>query len=133
MTHRSQREVFCLALTAMAMSGIFLTTSLLAADTLYVDGATGLDVGICTSELSPCGSIQYAVNRAVSGDVILVAAGSYTYDVGIDPCPSDHTAVVCIENMSLTIRGVHELLPPPMIQILSRAMSLLIYGDDAGF
>ena len=79
-----------------------------SAATIRVDSATGFDVGGCGSDGSPCASVQYAVNGASSGDTILVAAGTYTYDVGLDPCPSDHTGVVCIQPvtfMSLTIKG----------------------------
>lgn len=39
---------------------------------------TGIDSGFCTSPTSPCRTVQYAVDRAASGDVIKVAAGHYT-------------------------------------------------------
>jgi len=67
---------------------------------------TGVDaVGCGTGIQPPCRSIQYAVNKAVSGDKILVAAGTYTYN-GIDPCTSLNTrSVVCFIDKQLTILG----------------------------
>lgn len=67
---------------------------------------TGSDVKGCGSASSPCRSIQYAVNQAASGDTILVAAGTYTYDPGSDPCSFLVTrAVVCFVDKQLTILG----------------------------
>jgi hypothetical protein len=46
-----------------------------------------------------------AVNEAASGDTILVAAGTYTFDPALDVCPTSLTAVVCVKNRDLTIKG----------------------------
>jgi len=73
--------------------------------TRYV-APNGQDSGNCTSSASPCRTIQYAVNQAASGDTILVAAGVYTYEQGVDPCPFLQTrAVVCVRGKNLKIRG----------------------------
>jgi hypothetical protein len=66
----------------------------------------GPDIGDCSSSASPCGTIQYAVNQSVSGDWILVAQGTYTYNAGTDPCTFFQTrAVVCVYGKNLTILG----------------------------
>ena len=73
--------------------------------TRYV-APNGQDSGNCTSPTSPCRTIQYAVNQAASGDTILVAAGVYTYEQSVDPCPFLLTrAVVCVRGKNLKIRG----------------------------
>lgn len=67
---------------------------------------TGEDSGDCRSPSFPCRTIQYAVNQATSGDIILVAAGIYKYNAAVDPCPFLQTrAVVCFVDKRLTILG----------------------------
>ncbi len=74
--------------------------------TIRYVAATGTDSGNCGNEQSPCRSIQYAVNRSASGDVILVAKGTYTYNPAADTCPFLQTrAVVCFVDKRLTILG----------------------------
>ncbi len=47
---------------------------------------TGMDAVDCGTELAPCRSIAYAVNnRAVSGDLVLVRAGTYTETITMQP------------------------------------------------
>ena len=66
---------------------------------------TGTDAAGCGSETQPCRSIQYAVNQTVTGDTILVAKGTYTYN-NLDPCSSPIThSVVCWWDKQLTING----------------------------
>ena len=80
--------------------------------TRYVSSG-GIDSGNCSSATSPCRSIQYAINQSISGDTILVAQGTYTYNQSIDPCPflknsnigKDGSAAVCIVDKTLTILG----------------------------
>lgn len=71
---------------------------------------TGIDTGDCTSPVSPCRTLQYAVDKAVSGDTILVATGVYTYQSAVDSCPTGDTflqtrAVVCFIDKRLAILG----------------------------
>jgi len=74
---------------------------------------SGNDTSDCSSIAAPCRTIQYAVNQASSGDKILVAQGTYTYNQVADPCPflydpnigKDGRAVVCIVDKALTILG----------------------------
>lgn len=73
--------------------------------TRYV-AVNGSDNGNCASPSSPCRTIQYAVNQASSGDTILVASGTYTYEPNSDKCSFLVTrAVVCLVDKSLTIKG----------------------------
>lgn len=80
--------------------------------TRYVSSG-GSDSGNCSSSSTPCRSIQYAINQSISGDTILVAQGTYTYNQSIDPCPflkntsigKDGSSVICIVDKTLTILG----------------------------
>ena len=75
----------------------------------YVDGATGIDTGNCSSSGTPCATIQYAINKSASGNTILVAAGTYTYNSQVDYCSQNTgirpAAVICYVDKSLTILG----------------------------
>ncbi|MBN1261653.1 MAG: hypothetical protein JXB35_13340 [Anaerolineae bacterium] len=69
---------------------------------------TGQDVATCGSAAQPCKTIQYAVNQASSGDTILVAKGTYTFNAAHDVCTgriAGSSAVVCYFDKELTIRG----------------------------
>jgi hypothetical protein len=68
---------------------------------------TGADNPAGGGPAAPFRSIQFAVNRAVSGDTIQVAAGSYTYNPATDVTSGNFgtTAVVAVVNKQLTIRG----------------------------
>jgi hypothetical protein len=82
-----------------------------AAVTFWRVAVTGNDAPGCGSEDVPCKTIQYAVNRASSGDTILVAGSTsgaiYTYASSTDPCtgPTGTTGVVCVLQKHLTILG----------------------------
>ena len=66
----------------------------------------GTDTTSCGSVATPCRTLQYAVNGATSGDTILVAAGTYTYDSSVDTCDFlISPAVVCLVDKDLTILG----------------------------
>ena len=66
-----------------------------AATTWYVNDATGNDANNCTSAATPCKTIQAAINKALSGDTINVAAGTYP----------ESAAVPLIVNKTLTLLG----------------------------
>jgi hypothetical protein len=53
------------------------------AHTWYVDGATGSDSNNCQSVSTACKTIGHAINLAHSGDIIRVAAGTYTENLTI--------------------------------------------------
>jgi hypothetical protein len=77
------------------------------ATTRYVS-PQGSDSGTCASSTASCRSIQYTVNKSSSGDTILVAAGTYTYNSSADTCtflPAGGKSVVCIVDKTLTIIG----------------------------
>jgi hypothetical protein len=52
-------------------------------DTLYVDGASGVDTTDCADSAIPCATIGYALDQATEGDTILVAGGIYTENLVI--------------------------------------------------
>lgn len=75
--------------------------------TRYV-APTGSDTGNCSTV--PCRTLQYAANQAVSGDAILVAEGTYTFDASVSyPCPTWTSAIICFINKNLTILGGYSL------------------------
>ncbi|MCK4724309.1 MAG: hypothetical protein KAT29_00830, partial [Anaerolineales bacterium] len=67
---------------------------------------SGSDTAGCGTDGLPCQTIQYAVNKVVSGDVILVASGTYTYRSSTNNCGFLVTrAVVCFVDKHLTVLG----------------------------
>jgi parallel beta-helix repeat protein len=76
--------------SSFALASLALAPTVSAASTLQVSQASGsADSGNCIS--TPCLTIGYAISKAVSGDTITVAAGTYTEQLRI--------------NKSLTISG----------------------------
>jgi parallel beta-helix repeat protein len=61
---------------------------------------TGTDSGLCSYTAHPCRTVQYAVDRAVAGDTIKVAAGVYA-----DLNNQGGLAQVVYIDKSVTIRG----------------------------
>src|SRR2546427_6683970 len=55
-----------------------------AATTWYVTGSTGSDTNDCMSAATACKTIQAAVNKASSGNTIMVATGLYSESVNVD-------------------------------------------------
>lgn len=75
------------------------------ARTLYV-ATTGGDSSSCGAATAPCRTIHRAAELAASGDTILVAGGTYTYNAAVDTCSFLVTrAVVCFVDKHLTILG----------------------------
>jgi hypothetical protein len=79
----------------------------------YIDGTTGTDLeNDCRDARAPCATVQHAVDVAGDGDVIKVAAGTYT-DVQERPVPAGYPSppasgtVVQVVYISktVTIRG----------------------------
>lgn len=68
---------------------------------------TGTDSASCGSSSTPCRNIQFAVEKANSGDTIKVAAGTYTYISASNRCQDWYgtTGVLCIDRKQLTILG----------------------------
>jgi hypothetical protein len=109
MKHFLRKFLYALVCVAMISSSGALKTSAgspnLPEARIFRVSPTGTDVAGCGSEIQPCRSIQYAVNQTVSGDTILVAEGTYTYN-NLDPCTSPIThSVVCWWDKQLTING----------------------------
>lgn len=108
------RRLGSIFLLVIAFTALWWTTNVqsvrakvLAVTTRYV-APSGSDIGDCSFSASPCRTIQYAVNRASSGDTILVAQGTYTYNPSGDTCtflPPTGKSVVCIVDKTLSILG----------------------------
>ena len=62
----------------------FLTTIWASAQTQRYVSANGTDSGNCGSSGSPCATINYAVSQAASGNVINIAAGTYTEEITVN-------------------------------------------------
>jgi hypothetical protein len=70
----------------------------------------GADTPDCGLDTSPCQTIQHAINLAETGDVILVAAGTYTYSgapphIDCNTLSEEAAPVLCVMNKELVIRG----------------------------
>ncbi|MEM7530770.1 MAG: hypothetical protein AAF639_01225 [Chloroflexota bacterium] len=104
-----------ISLTVMTILLFKMAQSTLQAAPIDVQQATtirvsnsGANTGDCGSETAPCQTIQFAVNKANSGDWILVAGGVYGYNAGDDIACNQNlgtTGVVCVVNKELNIRG----------------------------
>ena len=96
------------AILLVSVLGSIAPTRVEANVTVFRVAPTGQDVGTCGSEFQPCKTIQYAVNRAGSGDTILVAQGIYTFNAANDVCTgriAGSSAVVCFFDKQLKILG----------------------------
>jgi hypothetical protein len=80
------------------------------AATWYVNGSGGSDGNGCNSASAPCRTIQSAIDRARSGDTILVAgnSGGIVYTFAANSSCTDGLGapvVACVARKRLTIRG----------------------------
>jgi len=112
------RSFFSTITIAISFAALFLgyvNTRFVRADVLAITryvASSGNDLGDCSSSASPCRTIQYAVNNASSGDTILVARGTYTYNQAADTCtflPQNGLSVVCIVDKILSIFGGYSI------------------------
>lgn len=80
----------------------FSVVSLAATNqTLFVSSNNGNDTSECGGQASPCKTLQHAIELAQSGDILNVAAGTYTFSN--DVC--GRNSVICVRNKTLTISG----------------------------
>lgn len=85
--------------------------------TLYVDGATGQDIGTCGTTGTPCETISYTLNsQAGEGDTILIAEGTYTENL-------------TITGITVTLRGGYTISGT---QWLAGTGETVVHGNDAG-
>ena len=102
----SDRQSFsltlCVSLGVISIAVLLLATGgpARAQDTCRHVAVTGIDRGDCASASHPCRTIQYALDRADSGDLIKVTAGVYTGTNYLGGRPQ-----VLYLNKSATIRG----------------------------
>jgi hypothetical protein len=119
--------VLGLALALLGLLGAGVSSATVSRSTLVPDekgtlrvALTGSDTPGCGSEVSPCRTVQYAVDLAQGGDEIHVAEGTYD-DIYARPAPPGYngssviTQVVYLSK-TLTIRGGYTttdwLIPP---------------------
>jgi hypothetical protein len=103
---RAFRGMWLLALVLLFLAGVLAPHRIQAEDSTVYVAPLGVDTSSCGTMSSPCQSIQYAINQASSGDIILVAAGTYTYKPEYDICSFLMTrSVVCFVDKQLTILG----------------------------
>jgi hypothetical protein len=82
-----------------------MTAAPQAATTLYVDGTLGNDANACTGPgLAACRTIQEAVNKAIAGDTIRVAAGFYP-EAAAGPLTINKTLTLLGAQAGLDARG----------------------------
>jgi hypothetical protein len=104
--HSFQGNYFLTTLLFLMALTVSLVQRVEAVQTIHYVTTSGSDSGNCSSSSSPCRTIQYAVNQSSSGDQILVAQGTYTYNGSVDQCTFLQTpAVVCVLDKSLSILG----------------------------
>lgn len=102
-------------LAVLICLSLYFTQPATTLNTAQADAATirvaptGTDTAGCGSEASPCRTLQYAIDRAQSGDIILVAGGTYTYSGAVlSPFCYGYTinpSVACIIDKHLTMMG----------------------------
>jgi hypothetical protein len=97
-------RIFIVLMVIAALGFIPLADVRAVSTTRYV-APTGVDNNDCTSPAIPCRNIQNAVIQSSSGDVILVAAGTYTYAGNSCSNLFGTGNIVCIDHKSLTILG----------------------------
>lgn len=111
---------------AGAVAALFLIVgapAAYAANTIYVDAATGVDGPSCGAQGSPCQTIQQAVDNASSGDTIMVAAGTYDERVQIgEP--------LTLEGAQAGNPGSHSRLLSPASESVVTGMYVLSGGDN---
>jgi hypothetical protein len=105
---------------------------------------SGSDTPTCGAADQPCETLHYtAYTRAKSGDTILAAAGSYTYDGDKDTCSFlVSPAVVCFVDKHLTILGGYTTsnwtTPNPQANLtlidgqgVARGVAIIAYNSTA--
>ena len=103
---RGGLRVFASLALQMALLVLLSPVSAAASAATYYVAASGSDVGSCLSPGTPCKSIQFALNKTASGDTVLVAAGTYSYNSLADPCSFLVTrAVACVVDKNVSLRG----------------------------
>ncbi|HET8991668.1 MAG TPA: hypothetical protein VFN31_01370, partial [Candidatus Saccharimonadales bacterium] len=75
---------------------------------LYVNSFDGIDGPTCQDQANPCKTIGYALTKAVSGDTIKVAPGTYNGDLNI-------SQGVTLEGANYNISGNQKRLSESMI------------------
>jgi hypothetical protein len=128
--------VLSLALCLLAFAALLLLSGSSAhaqSTTRYV-ATTGTDTSACTEPNSPCRTVQYAVDAAVDGDLIAVAAGVYT-----DVNHYGSLAQVIYLDKGITIRGgyTNEFVEPPdpatnLTVLDARGQGRVIYAHGDG-
>lgn len=87
---------------------------------------TGVDSGACTNSAAPCATIQYALDQAGEGDVIVIAAGVYVENLNIARSVTLHgeDAATTIVDGSAQPKRVIAMGYNPPIAVTIRNLSL---------
>lgn len=94
-----------------------LTVSASPATTNRYVAPTGVNSGVCTSIAAPCATIQYALDQAGDGDVIVIAAGVYTENLQIARSVTlrgEDAATTIVDGSALPKRVIAMSYSPPL-------------------
>ncbi|HHY54614.1 MAG TPA: hypothetical protein GYA08_04180 [Chloroflexi bacterium] len=109
--------LFTLVGVLLALWGALAVAASPAATNRHV-APTGVDSGACTNSAAPCATIQYALDQAGDGDVILIAAGVYTENLHIATSITLHgedAATTIVDGSAQPKRVIAMNYSPPLV------------------